>query len=1453
MSELRDSLFGTTIVSSLLGSTEGTYYEDESGNVTDIRTSPVISTGNSHLSFGLMQHDVGSNPSAASFLKGLIDDAYANNRITQQQQEDLKEKIDEEEPDFTSGDLLLIEEQVLIPARDAIAEFDAEEVEDVVNVVDTAIDEIRAHWEDDGVFTSTDDDYLTAIGHLASWANRTGGLNTMTQWLSGEEVAGVEGTLDHAPTLDDILEYLSQQTQFEGNSGELENVTGNIERGLNALPDLVAPGNQDFISPYFDYLRPLPAWLGDAMGPFNENPPPSPLVCDLDGDGVELTTFNAATTTTFFDIDGDGFAEQTAWVNNDDGLLARDINENGQIDDVTELFGSPNVDGFALLAQLDTNGDLLISNLDEAWDELVIWQDADDDAVTDAGELIGLATLNIVSIDLAGVIPSSSTISGNPISHTSTFKYANGSTDDIVDAWFVLDQANTFYSEDYDLDVRSLFLPTLRGFGKVADLHIAMSQNEDLLDMVTALTTGFNFESFADGAALDEAISDILYEWAGVQDETPTIYSNILDSRQKEFVEEFFGREYPVQEMWPNRSKQVKASWDIVFGNVKAQLLVQLGAASLFDGTVTYSPWEGGLTGDTTLSQTAIDGLIAFATAGGVDAEEYWVAVARFLRFAKGPFGEFSGTEEGWLDDAVYDSDPLLTWEHIVGIVESEFVAGINVYGTSSGETLNGSVGDDDILAYGGNDTANGSYGDDQIYGGDGDDTLNGGDGDDELRGENNNDTLNGGDGSDTLYGNDGNDILNPGTGGNFAYGGAGDDIYYFTGDDDYYYDNAWGTDEIRLPNGFDSGDVILGATADNDMLITINGLGTIQIESQFVAAYAIETLRFYDNSTLSLTSFSALLINGTTGNDTMSWGSLSAALTVNGLAGADTITTGSGVDVIDGGDGNDTQQGRSGNDTYIASAGYDVIYEEGYMNSGDIIYVPAAYDADDITFYRFGAYGDNDLYIVIAGLGQVRIDDQFYNTNYGVEDIVFENSDPSIDLQSITIQTFGTDGNDYVYGVPYNGSNADIIDGRAGNDMLAGGTGNDTYIVSAGNDYTSESDGTDKILFQDDTELGDLTIWCNAVTDYYDLFIQHNTGTLELVYQFHYSGNYKIETLELADSTTVNLTSLSIESRGTSGNDNFGGIQYGASPNDVMYGYGGNDIISGYGGNDYIDGGAGNDSLYGGADDDVYAYSEGLDSVSEGGSGGTDTILLLGSATINDITVSDYSTQHTKITITPTTDEITVNDLRSWHTGYHIERIAFADGFETSLPDYASWTSGTGSGETVSGTSGDDTLIAKAGNDTVNAGNGNDDAHGGSGDDTLNGGSGTDLLHGGVGDDVLYGQDGLDTLFGGAGADDFIFEAASAFNNVDVIKDFVANDNDAIDISDVLDTHYTHGVDVLTDFVQITTNGSNSELRVDTTGTASFGSGTHIATIEGVTGLTDEAALVTAGRLLVA
>lgn len=66
----------------------------------------------------------------------------------------------------------------------------------------------------------------------------------------------------------------------------------------------------------------------------------SPLIIDLDGDGVETTKTGNGT---HFDHDGNSFAESTGWVGKDDGLLVRDINGNGQIDDGTELFGNNSV------------------------------------------------------------------------------------------------------------------------------------------------------------------------------------------------------------------------------------------------------------------------------------------------------------------------------------------------------------------------------------------------------------------------------------------------------------------------------------------------------------------------------------------------------------------------------------------------------------------------------------------------------------------------------------------------------------------------------------------------------------------------------------------------------------------------------------------------------------------------------------------------------------------------------------------------------------------------------------------------------------------------------------------------------------------------------------------------------------------------------------------------------
>ncbi|PCI57211.1 MAG: hypothetical protein COB36_02810 [Alphaproteobacteria bacterium] len=127
---------------------------------------------------------------------------------------------------------------------------------------------------------------------------------------------------------------------------------------------------------------------------------------------------------------------------------------------------------------------------------------------------------------------------------------------------------------------------------------------------------------------------------------------------------------------------------------------------------------------------------------------------------------------------------------------------------------------------------------------------------------------------------------------------------------------------------------------------------------------------------------------------------------------------------------------------------------------------------------------------------------------------------------------------------------------------------------------------------------------------------------------------------------------------------------------------------------------------------------------------------------------------------------------------------------------------------------------------------------------------SGDDVLYGGNGDDVLYGGQGADTLHGEAGADTFVFEASSAFSNIDTITDFDVSESDVIDIAYLL-SGYDPLTDAISDFVQITNNGTDSVLSVDADGGAD--SFVQVATLLGVTGLTDEDALEASGNLITA
>lgn len=782
----------------------------------------------------------------------------------------------------------------------------------------------------------------------------------------------------------------------------------------------------------------LPPWLQVAvLTPFGLSQfIGSPLVVDLDGDGIELTAFNAVTGQTFFDLDVDGFAEQTAWITADqDGLLARDVNGDGIINDSSELFGTMTVDGFAVLLELDSNGDLRIDANDAAWPELLIWKDIDGDAVSESGELLSLAAWNIASIDLAGVTASTQTIAGNPISHTSTVTFTDASTATIADAWFLHDQANTAYGGNYTLDLQALFLPTLRGFGEVPDLHVAMSQKETLLTKVKEFAAGWTLADFGDDATVETAITDILYHWTGVETVDPASRGPYIDARKLEFLEKLTGAQWNggANPMPAAASHLETVAWANAVDALKAHLLVQTGAADIYGGTATYNAFTAEVDGSLAVDQQTVDSLVPLSTATGVDVEAFWTNVAEFIHQTKG-LDYLTTPEITILDNALSTADPGLDWQTDIAakFINPADYTGVLLQGGSGDDVLDGGAKDDDLRGWGGNDT---------LYGNGRDDTLKGGDGDD---------TLYGGEGHDTLNGDKGNDTLNGGTGLNTLNGYMGNDIYVYAGGEDTITDQ-YGTDKIVLPQGITLNELSFSRSGTYDLIININGNPMIQILGQFGTS-VVETIEFSDGSTFDLTSLNNLTAYGTDGDDSLqgisSGGGHDDILI--GLGGDDYLSGGNGNDTLDGGVGNDKLVGGAGDDTFIASPGFDQVNTAG--SGVDTLMIPQQYGAADLSMYRKSQTDPDDLFIQIAGLGQIEIVRQF--GGYAVDSIVFENGDPTIDLNAMSgFLSVGTDGDDTVRGLSSGTARNDILEGRGGNDALYGYDGDDLYYGGDGDD----------------------------------------------------------------------------------------------------------------------------------------------------------------------------------------------------------------------------------------------------------------------------------------------------------------------------------------------------------------------------------------------------------------
>lgn len=98
---------------------------------------------------------------------------------------------------------------------------------------------------------------------------------------------------------------------------------------------------------------------------YKERPMIDPLVLNMDS-----SSFGLSDITIDFDLDSDGVLDSIHVPNSGSGFLVLDKNDNGNIDDGSELFGTKSGDGFKDLAEYDSDKNGWIDESDAVFDDL---------------------------------------------------------------------------------------------------------------------------------------------------------------------------------------------------------------------------------------------------------------------------------------------------------------------------------------------------------------------------------------------------------------------------------------------------------------------------------------------------------------------------------------------------------------------------------------------------------------------------------------------------------------------------------------------------------------------------------------------------------------------------------------------------------------------------------------------------------------------------------------------------------------------------------------------------------------------------------------------------------------------------------------------------------------------------------------------------------------------------
>ncbi|WP_145984416.1 calcium-binding protein [Bradyrhizobium nitroreducens] len=1079
-----------------------------------------------------------------------------------------------------------------------------------------------------------------------------------------------------------------------------------------------------------------------------------PLVLDLNGNGVNLSSM--AGNNASFDVDKDGFAERVGWVRGGDGMLVRDLNGNGKIDDIGEMFGNDQTPGFTQLAGLDGNHDGKISALDDGLADfngdgvvdandtfatLKVWVDANEDGKTDAGELKSLASLDIVSIS-TGSTTTHTADSGNIIASTGTFERSDGTTGAIGEVQFDTDNTHTTWQGDSSVSPDASTRPDLKGFGTLTDLHVAMTLTPNLVQTVDAALPSLNTLSLA---SLRDAARTILYAWAdavSVPAGTPGTEATqdfwfVGDvTRTGGVAYDFIVQkgEYGTGNVpyygYASGQPVYNSTKTLIYGHptieeVLASPPAQGSWTKLTAQDIAFLERYTGLDLGFVISKNPSADAIQ-VVANGLTAS--WNTLNRLaVRLAaQGPLAPFfAGITYGVASDtfrpttehqlvpmleAIFHAAPatasgaqdlLAQWHDIINVVLPDFQRDNEGHQLTDAFLFQNLVGayEDVPLAISLQQAAS-------IFDIAASKIKTGGG------------TLVGDDGNTDLFYLDSTDQVLKGQGGSDAYVvgyNFGHDVIQdvWQGLGQNQEDSLW----FAHLNVAD-----LTFTRDGlDLLITQNGTDNqIRIVDEFAGRRPSLVTAFQDfDKQIEFIKFA----DGTT------WDQLDIARVVGmqSYATDDNLIGSPDVDFMNGGAGTDYMSGGDSGDHYFFGRGYghDTVEDREvwiWQASNDYVHFGAGITEDDVTFQRVGV--SDDLQAKINGTDDVLTITGQFGVAYGLFDThqdrieIFTFDDGSYigweDIIKALDAGAGTSGDDVITGFNYD----DILDGGAGNDTLSGGNGNDTYVFGRG--YGSDTiedrvgfilSGTDDtvqfkagisrsdLAFHHDGNTSDLRITFNGSDD--SLTIR---GEFSIIYGFIATEENRIETFTFADGTVLGWHDILVQiddAAGTSGND-------------TIYGFGYDDTLQGRVGDDYLYGSAGNDTY-------VYSRGDGHDTVydiADAQGPEFDTLVLHG---INPGDVSFTRVNYNDVALVfaesaPGAGDggsvVLQGELDDWFR-QGVEQVVFDDGTVWTQSDLRVKVLAQAS------TPGNDTIVAFNTNDIIEGGRGDDTIVGNAGDDT--------------------------------------------------------------------------------------------------------------------------------------